>query len=357
MALATRCPNCDVLFRVVSDQLKLRGGLVRCGSCRHVFDAIGSLTYVDEQVLSGPAAFEPHAGKAALKTPETPAAPAADTGPVQAPRIEPRIEPRDDKRDNRLGDKRDEKPDSPRDLPGHEASDENLADDDPTNVPTLLVVPDQPVEDDVAPAVDTAPKAAQDTRATSAPARADDETEDVEDTAAPAFLREPTRADRIRASLLSVAAAVLSLAMVAQLGLLWRTELAVAFPSMRPLLADACMLAGCKLEWPKRVDLLAVVGSELQAFPGTDALEVNAVVRNRASHTVALPAVEVTLSDVERRTLVRKVVTPVEYLAAAGEPLAKLDEGIEAGADVVIRFTVDAGNLPIDKFVVYPFYP
>ncbi|MCU0949926.1 MAG: hypothetical protein MUC68_02410 [Burkholderiaceae bacterium] len=26
------------MFRVVSDQLKLRGGLVRCGSCRHVFD-------------------------------------------------------------------------------------------------------------------------------------------------------------------------------------------------------------------------------------------------------------------------------------------------------------------------------
>ena len=42
MALATRCPQCDALFRVVADQLKLRGGLVRCGQCRAVFDAIGS---------------------------------------------------------------------------------------------------------------------------------------------------------------------------------------------------------------------------------------------------------------------------------------------------------------------------
>ena len=48
MALATRCPNCQSMFRVVSDQLKLRGGLVRCGSCRHVFDAISSLSYIDE---------------------------------------------------------------------------------------------------------------------------------------------------------------------------------------------------------------------------------------------------------------------------------------------------------------------
>ena len=51
MALATRCPRCDATFRVVSDQLKLRGGLVRCGDCRHVFDAIGSLSYVEESAL------------------------------------------------------------------------------------------------------------------------------------------------------------------------------------------------------------------------------------------------------------------------------------------------------------------
>jgi predicted Zn finger-like uncharacterized protein len=34
MALATQCPHCLTIFRVASDQLKLRGGLVRCGSCR-----------------------------------------------------------------------------------------------------------------------------------------------------------------------------------------------------------------------------------------------------------------------------------------------------------------------------------
>src|SRR5512134_362224 len=52
MALATKCPQCGALFRVVADQLKLRGGLVRCGQCRAVFDAIGSLTYVDEVALA-----------------------------------------------------------------------------------------------------------------------------------------------------------------------------------------------------------------------------------------------------------------------------------------------------------------
>ena len=52
MALATRCPNCHALFRVAADQLKLRGGLVRCGACRHVFDATGTLSYIDDASLS-----------------------------------------------------------------------------------------------------------------------------------------------------------------------------------------------------------------------------------------------------------------------------------------------------------------
>jgi len=38
MALATQCPFCQTTFRVAQDQLKLRGGLVRCGACKEVFN-------------------------------------------------------------------------------------------------------------------------------------------------------------------------------------------------------------------------------------------------------------------------------------------------------------------------------
>lgn len=47
MALATRCPFCQTTFRVAIDQLKLRGGLVRCGSCREVFDGNDHLVSAD----------------------------------------------------------------------------------------------------------------------------------------------------------------------------------------------------------------------------------------------------------------------------------------------------------------------
>ena len=43
MALATRCPYCNTIFRVVEDQLKLRNGIVRCGSCQQVFNGAEQL--------------------------------------------------------------------------------------------------------------------------------------------------------------------------------------------------------------------------------------------------------------------------------------------------------------------------
>jgi len=43
MALATKCPHCNTIFRVAADQLKLRGGIVRCGSCHQVFDGNSAL--------------------------------------------------------------------------------------------------------------------------------------------------------------------------------------------------------------------------------------------------------------------------------------------------------------------------
>lgn len=39
MSLITRCPACETLFRVVPDQLRISEGWVRCGQCDEIFDA------------------------------------------------------------------------------------------------------------------------------------------------------------------------------------------------------------------------------------------------------------------------------------------------------------------------------
>jgi predicted Zn finger-like uncharacterized protein len=92
MSLATRCPACGTVFRVVQDQLKVSEGWVRCGRCSEVFNALEGL--FDLARDSGPVPLDPPqggvpAGAAAAAgasvAPPAPGAPlAAETEPYDA---------------------------------------------------------------------------------------------------------------------------------------------------------------------------------------------------------------------------------------------------------------------------------
>ena len=52
MSRITRCPNCETLFKVVPDQLRLSQGWVRCGSCGAVFDAGEQMQHAEARLSS-----------------------------------------------------------------------------------------------------------------------------------------------------------------------------------------------------------------------------------------------------------------------------------------------------------------
>lgn len=84
MALATQCPHCGTMFRVASDQLKLRGGIVRCGACQEIFDGSASLVDLDALPVRAPAAPAVPTPPAAAETPAVPAIPVAPETPAEA---------------------------------------------------------------------------------------------------------------------------------------------------------------------------------------------------------------------------------------------------------------------------------
>src|SRR5215831_478914 len=63
----TRCPTCKTIFRVTSAQLAMRGGQVRCGHCRTVFDGVAALLSLAPQ--RRPARDEPQFDEAMLGPP------------------------------------------------------------------------------------------------------------------------------------------------------------------------------------------------------------------------------------------------------------------------------------------------
>lgn len=76
MALTTQCPHCATSFRVASDQLKLRAGLVRCGACEEVFNALDHLL---PETTSAPDNQE---APEAPDTPDTPELQATSADPL-----------------------------------------------------------------------------------------------------------------------------------------------------------------------------------------------------------------------------------------------------------------------------------
>jgi len=169
MALATLCPHCGTMFRVASDQLKLRGGIVRCGACQEIFDGSAALVDLDAlaaraplqaaapaapevaDVVEAPVAPEIPAGAEVHEAPEAFEAPEAlealealteaDLPAAVAPESEPESEPADEP---------DAAPDTPA-APAQETPSEPVAVDaeDP-------VAPDLPV-DTAAPDFDEQP--------------------------------------------------------------------------------------------------------------------------------------------------------------------------------------------------------
>ncbi|HEX4857044.1 MAG TPA: zinc-ribbon and DUF3426 domain-containing protein [Limnobacter sp.] len=74
MSLATRCPQCNTLFKVTSGQLQLHDGQVRCGNCKSVFSGIEYLTAPDTEAWQkldlGPRGENPQTQAGAI-TPQT----------------------------------------------------------------------------------------------------------------------------------------------------------------------------------------------------------------------------------------------------------------------------------------------
>ena len=95
MALATQCPHCQTIFRVAHDQLKLRAGLVRCGSCKEIFNGIENLLRSEDTPALVPPLAAPNVTLYAKQNAAQNAAQntTQDAAPNTAPTVTPAPEP------------------------------------------------------------------------------------------------------------------------------------------------------------------------------------------------------------------------------------------------------------------------
>jgi predicted Zn finger-like uncharacterized protein len=149
-------------------------------------------------------------------------------------------------------------------------------------------------------------------------------------------------------------AVVLAVAVLAaQAAYCYRADIAAYVPEARPSLAAACQWLGCTIALPRRVEVLSIESSDLQADPQREGVIVlHAVIRNRSRSPQDYPALELTLTDEGGRPVLRRVLLPGDYV----EP-ERARDGIAAGGEAALRVYLDSSRASVASYRLYLFYP
>ena len=371
MVLATRCPHCRTTFRVVQDQLKLRGGLVRCGACKEIFNGTEHLLRpIDATSGSArpPAAADPAAqiaepmpsaaSSSSASTPAPSTSPAPGT-PLQAPAA-PQSDPllrmtlmdfspyqEEAEEVEKAG------PDA-RTGPGAPAGVDY-------SLPRMAAAPAASTAaadngDDLARAIDDM-KSKPWRGMTGKRAPVDEDAIDALDSAEPDFVvraRQRQRMAQSRRVAMLAGSVFLALLLVVQLLVQFRVTLAAQSPAAATMLTGMCQLFGCTVGLPAQIDTVTIESSELQAQPGsTDTFTLLALLRNRSTSRQQWPHLELTLNDVSETPVARRVIVPQDYLPPSQSP----EEGFAPNSEQSARLVFSLAQVKAAGFRVYVFYP
>ncbi len=293
MSFITRCPACGTAFRVVSDQLKISEGWVRCGRCQHIFDATLDLQPgwpVQDEPEHQPSNAPSHVPQplqtadAAVELAEKPATESFSESPVASAAVPAESEVAGTP-----------EPDLPSGLP-------------------------EPVSGHTPTFVRHAQRRA--------------------------FWRRP--GVRLALALLVV---LLSLTLVLQLLVSMRDAVLARLPAAEPVLRQVCAAWGCKVEGIHQIEALSIDSSALlRRTPSRFAFDM--VLKNASSLVLVPPALELTLTDAEDRIVIRRVLSSSEWPS----PRAQLDPGSEWEVRFEFELA-DTVALPVVGYRAVLFYP
>jgi predicted Zn finger-like uncharacterized protein len=292
MSLKTRCPACDTVFKIVPDQLKVSKGWVRCGRCAEVFDAAAHAAAADE------------ANPWPQTSPPTTAPAPVIASPLAASSDESKITPK------------------------------NIA-AKAINTPATAIL--------------------------KAKIEANTSTFDERDLS---FIRiAKNKAFWQRAAVTrTLSAACIGLAGLLSMQVVYsqRNHLAASNASFKSGLDTVCQTVGCTIEPHKNIDAFKIDSSSFQKTPTVSAENSRAEVfalklslKNNADMPLAIPAVELTLTEAGDKPVLRRVLLAKE-LGFTGTTLAA--NGDWAGT-ATVTITPNPAAAPVSGYRVLLFYP
>ncbi len=171
----------------------------------------------------------------------------------------------------------------------------------------------------------------------------------------PDFVRQARRRDFWRRPATRAALGVTGLFLLLLLCGQWvmheRNRLAAVYPRLQPLLETLCHRLACSLEPWQQIDALRIDSATVTQRYG-EIYQLDVVLRNQTPLPVAVPALELSLTDSQARVVVRRVLTPAE-LAVAGASIAS--DG-QLSLSLPLRIRLEDGQM-MAGYRTHIFYP
>lgn len=356
MHLTTRCPACGTMFRVVPDQLKISDGWVRCGHCADVFDATLYLETWKPPAASGVDERMPIGETAATAADVQPSGLGSGFElPLAAQRIGKNRE------DTAVGvDSMPAKPEQthPKQKPlqTHTYVDTTIqaaSTRAQIGVERILVNTAGAVSQPMATQIDAvvADPVGTEPVGSSPQPIANPELQANE----PSFVQQARRrafwhSSGVRA-LLSVTALMLTLLLGLQFVLHERDALAAWQPRWAPALKQLCEPLGCEVAAVRRIDAIVIDSSTLVHRLG-NFYSFDLVLQNTAPVALAVPALELSLTDTRDAVIARRVFLPEELPGAPALLPAK------NAVTISLRLSLAVGeSTPMAGYRALVFYP
>jgi predicted Zn finger-like uncharacterized protein len=386
--MKTRCPNCQTVFRITSEQLNARAGKVRCGRCRAIFNAFDSL--LAERIEKRPAPASRPAVAADTRAKPVSAAASVDTrakSNLSGIVLEPSIFSLTDELEIQEIEKNErsssfEMPHIPvkkqkeiktvervlpretSEIPGYSQWAEDVMASPIVREPSLSTPTNEPEIREAEENEHSSPheippvpvKRRERVKTTKPilprePGEIPGHSQWTEDVMAPPIgisSEKPLRWPFM------LAMAGLLLVLAGQALFHFRSELAVSLPSLRSTLETFSHAFGASLPLPRHTEQVSIETSDLQTdLARGNLLVMNATLRNKAPYGQAYPSLELSLTDTQDTVIARRVFAPQDYLPArtAANPV------FSGNSDVAVRLWIDAVDLAAAGYRLFVFYP
>lgn len=298
MRVITHCPACQTQFFATEEQLNKHGGKVRCGQCLQIFDATSQLV------------------SAATDSVEDANSPSISFKDIMSP------------------------------------TDVSIADDKPQE---SMATAESTVDSSLN--ADTNLSADSDTK----PADKADKTSTISHQQ-PSFFDDAAKKSKLSSKKIPLSShrwlwgiACVFMVLITCVNSIYflRNEIAIYYPKLKPYLLKACEQISCNIELPKNIELIVIDDSDMQEDAEHSGLiKFSSKLINTGSYLLQYPNLELTLTDVDDKPVLRRIFKPEEYLTAG----AKISDGFAAGEEVTINLAITTGDIAVAGYRVFVTY-